>query len=352
MDDIDLFTFPPEPTVFPKEAVELLREEKLSKLSNERGEAMRIRNKAIRNFAWDTFAQKSVKIDLEAVEAEMNRHLYGFDKPKRQILRYLAAFNENPEAPIRPLLLIGPAGTGKSVFGKVIAKAINKPLKTISMPAISAGWEFTGTEKSYSSACCGIIIDSIIKAGELPVFLFDEVDKAGNINHHYASPQQGLLNLLDDSREKFTDTFFEVPINLKSAFFVLTANELKECNKYMANRCMIIDIKGYKKPEERRIILTDYILPKLFKEYNLPKSGKLLGYVIDSILSASSDPNGGLRILQKQAENIILEMIYRRQRDKSLKTKKQLLPPELVKSVLDELYQENPEEPRKIGFGR
>jgi ATP-dependent Lon protease len=195
-------------------------------------------------------------------------------------------------------------------------------------------------------------VDSIIKAGELPVFLFDEVDKAGRVGWRYTSPQQGLLNLLDDSREKFIDTFFEAPINLSSAFFILTANNLDDCDEYMADRCFVIEVEGYKKPDERRIILRDYILPKLFNDYNMPGTRRLPGYIIDLILSASTDPNGGLRILQKQAENIVLEMIYRKQRGGGRMTYKQLLPPETVKSILSELYRSKSEKVSGMGFGR
>jgi ATP-dependent Lon protease len=337
----------------PDKAKALLEDEPPDKETNTRAEHERHRNKCIREFPWGMFEVKPKRINLKTIEAEMDRNLFGLENAKRQVLRYIAAYNENPNAQIRPLLLVGAAGTGKSVFGKIIAKAMNKPFKVISMPAIGAAWQFTGTEKGWSNACCGIIVDSIIKEGDLPVFLFDEVDKAARDTYQYTSPQQGLLNLLDDSREKFADVFFEIPVNLKSAFFILTANSLSDCDEYMADRCLKIHVEGYKKPEERRIILTKYILPKLFKEYNLPASKYALSdEIISLILSASTDPNGGLRILQKQTENVLLELIYRKQQTSGSKSMNALLPVEAVKSVLSELYRSKSEKASGMGFGR
>jgi ATP-dependent Lon protease len=274
--------------------------------------------------------------------------LFGLEKAKKQILRYIAAYNQNPYAQIRPLLLIGPAGVGKTVFGRIIAKVLGKSLKVISMPSISAGWQFTGTEKGWGNACCGIIVESIIKNGELPVFLIDEVDKAAKHSFAYSSPQQGLLNLLDDSRDSFTDVFLEVPINLNNAFFILTANNLYDCDEFMVNRCMKVKIEGYNDPSERRIILADYIIPKLLKEYKLEKSELVLSdEVLDLIVSESSDPNGGLRIMQKQAENVVLEYLYQKHTNEN-----STLTVETVKKVLHELSKTESELSVRVGFGR
>jgi len=335
----------------PPEAWALLKEEVVG--NSTIAEHERSRNKCIENFPWGAFHIKPEKIDLKAVKAEMDKHLYGLEKSKKQILKYLALLNQNPDAQIRPLLLVGAAGVGKSVVGKIIAKVINKPLKTVSMPSLSAGWQFTGTEKGWGNACPGIIVESILKKQELPVFLFDEVDKTARYSSQYSTPQQGLLNLLDDSRAEFTDVFFEVPINLNSAFFILTANDLSECNEYMADRCRVIEIEGYKDLEERRIILEDYILPKLFEECRLSDSNNSLSdEILDLILSESHDPHGGLRILQKQAENVALELVFQKQQQGSRKSVNTLLPVESVKSVLGELYQNKPEKTVRIGFGR
>jgi ATP-dependent Lon protease len=132
-------------------------------------------------------------------------------------------------------------------------------------------------------------------------------------------------------------------------FFILTANDLDLCNEIMLDRCRVICVEGYKDPQDRRIILTEYILPKMFKEYNLSYSGhKLPDEIIDLILEESKDPNGGLRILQKQAENVVMELIYRKQLNGSRKKNNAFISVEMAEEALNELYRGK----GKIGFKR
>lgn len=332
----------------PPEAKAFLEEDK-AKDTSTRGEHAQYHRKIIRDFPWGAFSVKPQKINLRKVKTEMDKRLYGLESAKHQIEKYIAAYNENPGAQVRPLLLVGPAGVGKTVLGKVVADVMGKPLKFISMPALSAGFELLGNGKAWGTACLGIIAEAILKSGDIPVYLLDEIDKASKAGFQFSTPESALLCLFDDSREKFTDEFFEIALNLSGVFFILTANDLDLCNEIMLDRCRVICVEGYKDPQDRRIILTEYILPKMFKEYNLSYSGhKLPDEIIDLILEESKDPNGGLRILQKQAENVVMELIYRKQLNGSRKKNNAFISVEMAEEALNELYRGK----GKIGFKR
>lgn len=309
------------------------------------------RNEAIRNFPWgETVNEEAFEADLSHVKFLMDKELYKLEGAKRQVLRSLAICMRNPNAPLRPLLLIGPAGTGKTSFARVISEAMGRSLKRISMPSLTAAWQFTGTEKSYGTAGCGIIIQSIIDAGEFPVFLFDEVDKADGVGGQYASVQHGLLNLLDDSRSSFRDEFFEIPVDLQNAFFILTANEEVKVNKFVMDRCRVIYIEGYKNIDDRRLILKDFMLPKIYKDYNLTTDEyELTDEVIDLILAESKDENGGLRILQMQAEVVLQEVILRMNMESRENGSFSEMSCEAVKKVLAELSKRDSAK-RILGF--
>lgn len=310
------------------------------------------RNEAIERFPWKKMYDKSFEIDVHRVKQLMDKELYGLKTAKRQILRFLAICKRNPSAPLRPLLLLGPPGTGKTVFSKVIADALEKPLKVISMPSLSVGSQFTGSDKYYETAGCGIIVQSIIDYGDCPVFLLDEVDKAGGENSgRHSAPVHGLLNLLDDSRADFRDEFFEVPIDLQNALFILTANDRSCVNRFVLDRCRVVNIEGYKDIEERRIILEDYILPKLYKSYNLTSDDyEIPATAIDLILAESLDNEGGLRTLQSQAESVLQEAVLCMEFNQNTNSSYEVLTPEDVSQVLSEITQNIDVPNRAIGF--
>lgn len=306
------------------------------------------RNEAIENFPWMEMGKKSFEVNLMHVKQLMDKELYGLDVAKRQVQRFLAVCKRKPCASLRPLLLIGPPGTGKSSFGKAIADALNKPLKRISMPSIIAGWEFTGSCKYWETAGCGIIVQSIIDAGKCPVFLIDEVDKGSSISGRYASAQHGLLALLDDCRESFMDEFFEVPIDLQNTLFILTANDMENVDRFVLDRCKVINIEGYRDIEDRRIILENYIFPKLYKEYNLASGDyEIPAAAIDLILSEGMDSEGGLRTLQTQAETVLQEAILCMEINQNKGSYDEVLTQEDIGGVLSEMASTSN---RVIGF--
>ena len=303
-----------------------------------RASNQKLRNESIQNFPWGETAKETFEIDLNHVQTLMDKELYKLCDAKRQVLRSLAVSMKNPRAPLRPILLVGPAGTGKTSFAKVISEAMGKPLKRISMPSLSAAWQFTGTEKAYGTAGCGIIIQAIIDSGEFPVFLFDEVDKADGVGGQFASVQHGLLNLLDDTRESFRDEFFEAPVDLRNAFFILTANDKYKVNKFVMDRCRVIYIEGYKNDDDRRLILKDYMIPRIYRDYNLTADEYTVSdETLELILAESKDEDGGLRVLQVQAEAVLQEAILRMKMKETGSLECDVMTPESVKSVLAEL---------------
>ena len=251
-----------------------------------------------------------IPANIERVATIFDDKIYGLEKSKRQFLRWLALYNRTPEVPIRPILFIGPQGCGKTMLSEIFAKSINKPLEFISIPSIEASWVLSGSNQTWRDATCGRIIQSIINFGEYPVFLFDEVDKAG-LGGQYSSPQSVLLNLLDpNTRSKFRDAFFDIPIDLSTAFIILTANDKSKIVPFLLDRCYIIEIDPITKYEDKRHILIEYILPKLFELYKLTTDEFYPSDKMNDILIQSKDAiSDSIREIERRTEIMLQEVI-------------------------------------------
>ena len=259
-------------------------------------------------FPWKTYMDP-VRVNVIRSKHYMDRLLFGMDDAKYLVQLWLAGIAHNSDAPIRPLLLHGPPGTGKTTFASVLAKSVGRKLEKLSIPALNAAFELVG-DKGYRNSDCGRIIKGIINAQEMPVYLIDEVDKAG-LGGTLSSSTNALLNILDGTRADFKDEFFEVKINLTGTIFILTANDISLVSEPLKDRCQVIEIQGYF-GDDRKTLLKDYTIPAIRKQQKLTeKQFKFTDNIVDNILNHSDDPNGGVRLLEKTTEKVALAAIYK-----------------------------------------
>lgn len=293
---------------------------------------IKLKRNLIEEFPWGARFER-IPINIERVSNVFKEKIYGLEKAKRQFLRWLALYNRTPEVPIRPILFIGPQGCGKTMMGEIFAKAIDKPLEFVSIPSIEAGWVLSGSNQTWRDASCGKIIQSIINFGEYPVFLFDEVDKAG-LGGQYASPQYILLNLLDqNTRSKFRDAFFDIPIDLSTAFIILTANDKTKIVPFLLDRCYIVELEPITKHEDKRNMLTDYILPKLYELYKLTTDEFYpFDEIINILIQDSDSATNSVRDIERRTEILLQEIILLLAEGKQ---PNQLITSQYIKDILE-----------------
>jgi ATP-dependent Lon protease len=187
-----------------------------------------------------------------------------FDKIKQRFYEIFASMKyaeiyKLPAPKIKPLLLLGYPGVGKSSFAEAVASALNRPLIRISLGGITDGSEIRGHRKAYIGAKPGQIIEGYLRCQESSVvILLDEIDKleTSTANNYTtlnsSNVSSALLEVLDD-RRSLRDLYIDTDFDLSNSLIIATANSDQTIPRPLLNRMEIIEIPAYTTSEKTEI---------------------------------------------------------------------------------------------------
>ena len=188
------------------------------------------------------------------------------EKVKQRIIETIIQINRTHTLPAYGLLIVGPAGTGKSQVAYAVAKILKLSFTTLDMSSINDPEQLTGSSRVYANAKPGIIMEAFAQAGESKlVFIINELDKA-NEGKGNGNPADVLLTLLDNLG--FTDNYMECMIPTDGVYPIATANDKSKISAPIMSRFAVIEIPDYT-PDEKKIIFTKYALPKILKRMGM-----------------------------------------------------------------------------------
>ena len=208
-------------------------------------------------------------IDLDLVQAALDRGHTGLEKAKRRVLEHLAVRALGGESASMILCLSGPPGVGKTSIAHAMAEALGRPFVRVPLGGVHDVSEIRGHRLSFTAASAGRILRGIAQGGSASaVVLLDEIDKIGADTQR--SPMAALLEVLDpEQNAEFQDNFLGVPYDLSHVLFVATANETARIHATLLDRMEPVEIEGYTASEKSGIARA-HLLERLRAEHGLP----------------------------------------------------------------------------------
>lgn len=247
---------------------------------------------------------------IDPVEARriLDEELYGMEHVKQRIIETIIQINRTHTLPAYGILLIGPAGTGKSQIAYAVARILKLPWTTLDMSSIKDPEQLTGSSRIYANAKPGIIMESFAAAGESNlVFIINELDKANNGKGN-GNPADVLLTLLDNLG--FTDNYMECMVPTSGVYPIATANNKADISAPLLSRFAVIELSDYT-DEEKKTIFSDFAFPKVVKKLGL-KEGEC-SFTEDGLEEIIRRHRGesGVRDLEQAAEHMAANALYR-----------------------------------------
>lgn len=162
-----------------------------------------------------------------------------------------------PTIKLRPLLLVGEPGSGKSRFARRLAEVLGVAIWRTDA-AQADGNTFAGTDRRWHSAepCHPMLA---IARGRIanPILLIDELEKAGTRTDH-GRLWDCLLGLLEpETSARYPDPALQIQLDLSHVSYVATANTLAPLPSPLRDR---FRITAFPTPEPKDI---DALLPAL-----------------------------------------------------------------------------------------
>lgn len=246
-------------------------------------------------------------IDPKEARRILDEELYGMEPVKQRIIETIIQINRTHTLPAYGILLVGPAGTGKSQIAYAVARILRLPWTTLDMSSINDAEQLTGSSRIYANAKAGIIMEAFAMAESSNlVFIINELDKASSGKGN-GNPADVLLTLLDNLG--FTDNYIECRIPTVGVYPIATANDKENISAPLMSRFAVIDIPDYTF-EEKKIIFSKFSLPKVLKRMSM-KAEECV--VTDEALDAivrRYDNTTGIRHLEQAAEHLAAHALY------------------------------------------
>ena len=246
-------------------------------------------------------------IDPQEARRILDEELYGMESVKQRIIETIIQINRTHTLPAYGLLLVGPAGTGKSQIAYAVARILKLPWTTLDMSSINDPEQLTGSSRIYANAKPGIIMEAFSAAGESNlVFIINELDKAASGKGN-GNPADVLLTLLDNLG--FTDNYMECMVPTVGVYPIATANDKSQISAPLMSRFAVIDIPDYTS-EEKKIIFSKYVLPKVLKRMSLKAEECVVTEDgLDAVVELHKNTSA-IRDLEQAAEHIAANALY------------------------------------------
>ena len=171
---------------------------------------------------------------------------------------------------ITPTLLAGTPGTGKTRFAQRLSELLGSPNTVINLAGMSDVKVLKGVTRGWSNNRPSRMVEFIMQTRvPNPMFILDEIDKAGAASLNGGDPQEALLDLLEPGNaQRYQDIYLMSECDLSHCLYIATCNSLQSIPDALLSRLspVLFPAPG---PEHAAVIL-EGILRDIENSWGLP----------------------------------------------------------------------------------